>query len=1220
MSDFPLLPSDRYIADLLELTEEEYRFYVAEVKRRAAEGPQPAATAELTAATFAAISAISSLLSIGFAIAASFFKPKPQQPGRLQQTQTQGQTISDIRRYAPRAGFDSVQDVATIGDFIPLVYTNRIIGSTQSSGGVRINTPLLWSSIRALDKTQLLRAIFLIGEGESGFEIDPLNTAIGNNTLGSYLIAGDANARFSLYFRPAGGRIRKADRILGSSNDPGALSSGDVFGVLNAAGAAASDFCHAHRPNTQTQFGVYSTIGNGLGFKVNPMLRPGVNAQITVDVKGKKKKAKAEGRVVCEPDLVSLAQREKYRARFSSHSGIIAVEGNSVVYRLSNTTDALTVFIAGTELAPWSSTVLTFENPFPGISDSTVAAWLQVGAITVSSGTLSAQIAFNTSAANSALSGVADGTYIIEYGVYLIQGDREVLWVSEEGSGYIVTVTKTPRLDENNERIGSNFSYTGVSGTISTPVNARDDIDIHQELSGDVAAAVSGRQKTWDDAIQVGELYKIGAALAICTGRTPSDKSFNSDADFQPIEPSQGNSIDATFTVVRDGELAGVGAENITKKPDEGPPFTVATGYPHIHRVAIANFSTLRECRIVRINIRSSLGIRITGLCNFKDSLTYAQIDSKACLSREGNVIPPGDYLTVDIFNSGQMSSSEERYSFFRLRYREAGTQDPYIEISRCLGIRGITQQNVFNDIRLTMPSVKRWEFQIEPLTGWEIRSGVATGGLELIDSSLTTIRTFNVNGVGFTFRGAVGPTGGAFIPASQRETLGPQRFMLASVQRGDSPEIGLGYVDENSYVDAWGKLAETFVYEEVRSSAESGPEHEIVSVDEIIENPTVPLYDDLAILGLSVRSGVEWQQFGQLSAYVTRGLAGGTNLFPDVLQDILLNSRYGLGEWITAEQINQASFSASAAWCSGRGLYFDGAIAGRINVRQWAADVAAANLLFFGESGGKFWLKPAWPGSVESPGAVQIKGIFSAGNIVEDSFAMEFFEPQDRLPIQVSVKYREERLTNSFTNPGLFPVEREILVREAGFSSEFSPIESLDLSDYVTTRRHAIDAAKFVIRMRRIPDHVVKFTTTHEGIVAPIESGDYIRAVLDFSHYDQLRNGAVLGNGSLVSTQPFADGTYTVFAWNGKSTTPPAPTTLTVTGGGTMASPTGVIFTMINTETQTRTYQIDRITPNDDGTYEIQAAHMPTNTSGIPLIALNWGGETSDGNWIIEG
>ena len=50
-----MLPSDRYLADILGLTEEQYRHFQIEVRKRAAEGPQPAVVAG-TEVVIAAIS------------------------------------------------------------------------------------------------------------------------------------------------------------------------------------------------------------------------------------------------------------------------------------------------------------------------------------------------------------------------------------------------------------------------------------------------------------------------------------------------------------------------------------------------------------------------------------------------------------------------------------------------------------------------------------------------------------------------------------------------------------------------------------------------------------------------------------------------------------------------------------------------------------------------------------------------------------------------------------------------------------------------------------------------------------------------------------------------------------------------------------------------------------------------------------------------------------
>jgi hypothetical protein len=240
----------------------------------------------------------------------------------------------------------------------------------------------------------------------------------------------------------------------------------------------------------------------------------------------------------------------------------------------------------------------------------------------------------------------------------------------------------------------------------------------------------------------------------------------------------------------------------------------------------------------------------------------------------------------------------------------------------------------------------------------------------------------------------------------------------------------------------------------------------------------------------------------------------GATHLFPDVLLDLMTNATHGAGDLITDEMIDLDAFETAADWCYDRKYFFDGVQADRVNLRQWAADTAAANLLIFGETDGKFYLRPALQFT-----AVSIKGLFTAGNIVEGSFKLQYLEPEEREPIQVSVRYREERASTDLTNPGIFPTEREVLVREASGSAT-DPVESLDLSDYVTSRAHAIDAAKFIIRMRRISTHAISFRTTHEGALAKLGPSDYIRVAMDETQYDEFNNGVVTADGALVSTK----------------------------------------------------------------------------------------------------
>jgi hypothetical protein len=180
----PLLPGDKYIATMFwpDLDPEEafanYSMFKAEVSRNVKLEPsKPQAGLE----TLATIAIVASLISVGLTIVASFFKPKQKRPGSAETTQQAGQNIVGSTSYAPRSGFDSVQKPAGLLLTVPLVYAH-VRGNI---GGVRVAMPLLLSCIDCRDGVQMLRAIFMIGEGKIE-EIDENNFAIGDTLLNGY--------------------------------------------------------------------------------------------------------------------------------------------------------------------------------------------------------------------------------------------------------------------------------------------------------------------------------------------------------------------------------------------------------------------------------------------------------------------------------------------------------------------------------------------------------------------------------------------------------------------------------------------------------------------------------------------------------------------------------------------------------------------------------------------------------------------------------------------------------------------------------------------------------------------------------------------------------------------------------------------------------------------------------------------------------------------------
>lgn len=1067
-----LLPQDRQLIKILGITEVEYRQFIRQCARKSEIKPgEP--TCVLTGFEIVLINFVIGLIIT--ATAALLFRPKPPSvsgSADIRQNSVPGQNIVGRSEYAPKAGFDSLQNVVELGSAIPVVYAKRETIDGITYGGVRVNTNLVWSQMQSQGGGQMLRAVFLISEGTLG-EVDPSQFAFGDNVLGGYDLAtaNAASSRVTFYVSKDGGRLVSADRVAGrnAANDVGnAENNGgtDVFQSIGMNGEWTTNFCYASKPSTQTKFGVYQLIGNGYGFRTNPQLRPAVT---TKTIPGGKKE-RGDIQLLCMPDGVSIAQRNKYNTLFSSRSGITHKNGSA--------------FSGSTTLA---------------IGD-----------------------------------------------------------------------TITYSIDSSSE---ANTIFVGINASGPS----------HNETCRDVAQTVSGRQRSWDDALTIGELYKLGSALLVCESRTPDDEVFKSEIDQEPI--GGGQSIQVILRTVR----AGAVDLNATSGA------TTATGSAHLFKAAIASFAIPRSAQVVELGLRSVLGIRISGICNFRDSLSQSEIDGRACLYYNFQTYTPDQVLELSTYSSGSYSGSEMRYSFFKIGYRVAGSDAEFTYLDQCFGTRGLTQQNIYNFVRLQMPSVQRWEFRIEPITGWEIRSNVATGNLEVLDARVSGYRTVTsgsgANVVTAYFSGEpVARSADTFAIASTRD-------------KGLGVQLG----DTNDYADTFGKLAEDFIFEEMQTSA-SSPEHEVVYVNSFAVNPSIPNYDDLALVGANIRSSTEFSQLNQLSVYVNEGI-NSIHTFPEVFKDLLLNTRYGAGALLSSQQVDNLSFMECTTWTRNRKYFFDGALAQPINLRQWGSQTASYFLLDLVIRNGKFALQPAIYFETPEP----VTNLYTAGNILEGSFEFIYNESDQRTPNRVSVKWRQEKANTDQAAKGLFPIIREVTVREVSTPFD-APLEALDLTDFCTSEYHAIDFAKFLCRGRRLITHSVRFKTVPTQ--AALEVGRCFKLGLETVSYAQPRNGAIDSNGNITSTEPLADGTYTVLIWQSQIGNEVNEVELIVQN---QSNPIykDAIFCVKEASVETRTYKVQSLGFDEDGNIQVEASYFPLNAAGYSQIVDGWEVES---NWIIEG
>ncbi len=203
--------------------------------------------------------------------------PKPKQPKQPPSLEIGG--VQGRSRFNPTHGFDSLQDLASLGSFIPLVYARK---------GVRVSSQLLWSQVRTTQYGESINAIALFSNGEIGAKPQFESLALGETFL-SQLPESKLKVYFSRGAR-VDGRLKGVPDTEVPSNSADQYQKGsaqnshtysnrgnkeyddsDPFLVKVYEGGAfvyKPSFCSTRTPTTNNIFGVYSPMPNGNAYKV----------------------------------------------------------------------------------------------------------------------------------------------------------------------------------------------------------------------------------------------------------------------------------------------------------------------------------------------------------------------------------------------------------------------------------------------------------------------------------------------------------------------------------------------------------------------------------------------------------------------------------------------------------------------------------------------------------------------------------------------------------------------------------------------------------------------------------------------------------------------------------------------------------------------------------------------------------------------------------------
>ena len=260
-----LLPTEADLCNALGITEEEYFQFLegvaAKVKERSKGYEHIPEIVNMPQAIFVGGAVSGGLtffgqIAVGIALTAASALLTPKPPSMKQGSQQRTADIGGTKKFAPQFSFNSVQDLANLGDLIPLVFTNRQLINGITYGGIRVNSQLLWSQMVSLGSYQQLKILALFSLGEIARRPDLKGYAIGDLLLENY----------------------HADKIykLNYSND-GYGHSGENIPFLRDGGIIPNNifkvddkkhFSGTRNPTTHATFGLSNPMPNATAYKL----------------------------------------------------------------------------------------------------------------------------------------------------------------------------------------------------------------------------------------------------------------------------------------------------------------------------------------------------------------------------------------------------------------------------------------------------------------------------------------------------------------------------------------------------------------------------------------------------------------------------------------------------------------------------------------------------------------------------------------------------------------------------------------------------------------------------------------------------------------------------------------------------------------------------------------------------------------------------------------
>lgn len=1147
-----------------------------------------------------------------FQVAAALLAPKPEQ--QQKDTKRRREQV-----FAPRFGFNTAQELAKYGDPVNLIYCNNDPDTGNPTGGVRVATSLVWSAVQSFGSSQFMQMMAVVGASN----VPPDGIALDRTAFGQIPIRQFSAQRYWLYIRETG-VLRFSDLRRGAGTDPTKTGESDSSYTYRSSlvGSQREDgFSQAFSPSTLTRCGIFAPIP----INVNYYDR---------DEKGKAKDAEL-GIELFEADLGSywplnrldnsrtvVPVGHRFRMRFkalASNGASDVRQGASELRRtLVSYIDVASTYKLGSlhlrVVGPVDDLELdndainvTFECIQPGIcpeEDYATVNFKQNEKEAEDEITrLNTEIAELNRLLTTSLpelkpgvgGGVNERLNQINGLIESIEELRDQRWTAGELDSIV-----NDDGDIYDDRI--NPFAQRVLDTRRNRDSERNQIEEWQDEIGierkktNTSQAYIDRRKQWIreargriEALSRrlrNQQAKLDWAIREYGFNTPKGGNLRNDRKYflrqqaklqEEIAQlySNADNIDQARTQARNQSWQ----NQINAKTSERAYYESVLKNPELLndffntkclvKIEEAAYETITPCRIVDFALKARVYKRVQGR-----QKKYGEV-------------------SMDNYKDSD-NGIKLRSMFFWVWYRRTNNAqpNPWTRVPRIFAIRrGSDVDNYVSLKFIASDNLGNWQFKFEP---------IAETAAEMRYHGFADFAYIENAGPD---RQITGPVGGLF---TFKGKLRSREGFVAPINRNPSE------------LDEWG-LFSMRSDTQLSFSFDSGPELEIKAVTEqstesFTNYPS--LYSNLTMLGFNIYSGQGVQDLRSMSVFVNKGKLvrrlnddgtysatpdTPTSFAPEVFLDTILDSVNGIGQYAKVAGIDLTALAKAKRFCQRNKLFFDGVVADPTSWRQFWAEVAPYSLLELGRIGGKETLLPAIP--CDSAGTitrtVPIVAMFTAGNILEDSYKEEFIDYGSSVQdLIATVIYRNTEVD------GVFPRNASVDVCLRGVIEANAIRQTFDLSQYVTNRNQAVMYAKLLCQQRRHIRRNVEFRTFPTD--SPLSPGSYIYLDVGQQQWQSVYSGQIESGGALnvPLSGGVPNGSYEILLYKNGQSVVTTSAAITNNNASALGAYEGWLFVLGTAVKAKRVFRIVEVQMDEEGEVSVRAIEHPCDASGQSLIA----------------